>query len=1494
MSRPPEEGSGVASHVSGDRAPRQPLRDPHVDDVDATSTVLKSIVFTDHTAKRYVFPLEICKFWDEFKYLIEQVYSRIEDGKYSSDVSGEKFDIITNVGTIIMPTVWGNVVRPGLEVWIEFWESSDLSRNRREGRGRVLFSGIRPRSRVLERERDFPEPESIRRRQGSEGEDQDYILEVDEGDEDDSTTDSESEEESEAPPPPPPPPPPRTVIPPLDRDRNKLSFFGDATWPHQHPHLNQGPVTTNDDPLKIRSLQDMKRETLKILQARSVTEENRMSIQIHTLSGPEKSLTSSSVDVRWYHLQGDELDFAQFKNVCLTVDGLSQRLQRLVAKTLEKVEKENVKAFLDGLFIEPGTVLRGDESEQKDSQSVIFSCVPYFDIQVQPKLASAKKDRLFPPRSLMQSYYPYEPLRERDLEQAFNKFGNGSSNSIMYVPVLWVMNIGAHAVVTCGYKPLSSEFVKSITIVREDIKASSLTLNEQPDSTRAKDMASIKLTDWTGRVLIYSLDECKTYFEMEQRLRELRFTSWSSNSASLQLLWHTEGSTKIVTTGNWLDIINRSKNTLIFIELSISDIDEGKEVDTETETTNPENALATMELKTVSTSLIPPFFSWPYLIVQRDEIYEKDPTSATEPKLKEILKSISPVEWLEKVERAVMSETLPDWDATHIVEQSFTSTDYYQSLPEDTWDNLQQSLVTQAQIHKNQGKESSARTRHVFIMNDQCSRLTSSTVTLTSIVSETLKWFVDDLNTSTVLRKVWGAMNNIAKVISQTQHRSTAEPDDLREYTDPEWRSPDTGTRRWTIRSPQDSIQQGKYAPPPEDSALNESINGCKKCRHRRVYDNPSDALKHLEIHLSQMDSSGKTRRANLKDWIRNADQRAIEEVNAGFLAVLDQATKKSRFLLAEARGLAQGVTDSEGKMSKLYSFSPELLKSLQRFVQFFLSMERSIHYTEASYQENVERTRAESTSLPARITRDASNSYKEPYSTEGLEVLHKFCDSVKASLQAARKDLCRMAHTKGPNDYRKRLSLGPEYLCAWFMRRLLVKPVDNSMTTADLYHEYLSTLQFQVNHRPSKRLLRSINLLQEELLALMTVNSWQSKLIEDYTAVLNPTGYSQEIPSRNAMFPHEQLLLSSCLSSLADAKEDYTEMIERCGPLSESTKQSAEINEEDHGKAILIFTIVTVIFVPLSFITSYLGMNTSDIRDMTNKQSLFWEIAIPLTTVTLGSIMLIAYNGDEIKDHIASYGRLLTGKQDTRTTARGISVAQRKQASKVTSQSSSTLDYKSLADEAEFAPPYSYNDIFRTGRNPFADLQVGSTPPNPLRMNQTYEGSLFGPQPVPVASKIAPEIQVRRTRRTGRYAAGPPPPPPQPQPLFGSGMPNYPSYQPPLPAAGPSLLNSGVPTYPKIHKQYLDRETLAYYNIPWEYDATDPDYYVLLQEMGPHETDILFEHTGRIRDMKKRKLYVEESGERVGGNEYAWVRRRHGRERRTRGRDRTAADMFF
>ncbi len=51
---------------------------------------------------------------------------------------------------------------------------------------------------------------------------------------------------------------------------------------------------------------------------------------------------------------------------------------------------------------------------------------------------------------------------------------------------------------------------------------------------------------------------------------------------------------------------------------------------------------------------------------------------------------------------------------------------------------------------------------------------------------------------------------------------------------------------------------------------------------------------------------------------------------------------------------------------------------------------------------------------------------------------------------------------------------------------------------------------------------------------------------------------------------------------------------------------------------AIYAFTIVTIIFLPLSAVSGIFGMNTNDVRNMDLDQWAYWATAVPVTIATI------------------------------------------------------------------------------------------------------------------------------------------------------------------------------------------------------------------------------------------------------------------------------------
>ncbi|PCD22539.1 hypothetical protein FGRA07_03909 [Fusarium graminearum] len=60
------------------------------------------------------------------------------------------------------------------------------------------------------------------------------------------------------------------------------------------------------------------------------------------------------------------------------------------------------------------------------------------------------------------------------------------------------------------------------------------------------------------------------------------------------------------------------------------------------------------------------------------------------------------------------------------------------------------------------------------------------------------------------------------------------------------------------------------------------------------------------------------------------------------------------------------------------------------------------------------------------------------------------------------------------------------------------------------------------------------------------------------------------------------------------------------------------EFTRDRQERAIYAFTLVTIIFLPISAVSSIFGMNTTDVRDMPYSQWLYWAVAIPVTIVVI------------------------------------------------------------------------------------------------------------------------------------------------------------------------------------------------------------------------------------------------------------------------------------
>jgi hypothetical protein len=212
----------------------------------------------------------------------------------------------------------------------------------------------------------------------------------------------------------------------------------------------------------------------------------------------------------------------------------------------------------------------------------------------------------------------------------------------------------------------------------------------------------------------------------------------------------------------------------------------------------------------------------------------------------------------------------------------------------------------------------------------------------------------------------------------------------------------------------------------------------------------------------------------------------------------------------------------------------------------------------------------------------------------------------------------------------------------------------DITLCLSDRYASYLGHLQYRLHRSPSTKLVMDLLQVQEELNIIIQIMEQQIELVKNLQNTLTrgrDGGQSHDSSRQFHQYPagtipttdiatYRQLsfttLSDPCAQLLENLQREYVDLCdlrENSNALINRTIQLVNIRLEDHGKAILVFTIVTIVFLPLSFISSFFGMNFSDIRDMERTQGLFWIVAGSLTVGTVAFAMFLAFYGGSMVD---------------------------------------------------------------------------------------------------------------------------------------------------------------------------------------------------------------------------------------------------------------------
>ncbi|KAH7370897.1 hypothetical protein BKA65DRAFT_562836 [Rhexocercosporidium sp. MPI-PUGE-AT-0058] len=197
----------------------------------------------------------------------------------------------------------------------------------------------------------------------------------------------------------------------------------------------------------------------------------------------------------------------------------------------------------------------------------------------------------------------------------------------------------------------------------------------------------------------------------------------------------------------------------------------------------------------------------------------------------------------------------------------------------------------------------------------------------------------------------------------------------------------------------------------------------------------------------------------------------------------------------------------------------------------------------------------------------------------------------------------------------------------------------------SDAYLEYLKTLQSDIESNPLDRshqdrivcFKQEIEVISETLEAQQYIlkqaqrgfgaSRLGAREDAEYADARRPSPRTggHILPSESTGV--QSIIIQDNIALVENRIRGFSEMREIALELGDWNIQKIDSNKDRQEAAIYAFTIVTIIFLPLGTVAGIMGMNTSDVRDMSFGQWVYWATALPLTILVIA--VCLAWAGE-------------------------------------------------------------------------------------------------------------------------------------------------------------------------------------------------------------------------------------------------------------------------
>lgn len=410
----------------------------------------------------------------------------------------------------------------------------------------------------------------------------------------------------------------------------------------------------------------------------------------------------------------------------------------------------------------------------------------------------------------------------------------------------------------------------------------------------------------------------------------------------------------------------------------------------------------------------------------------------------------------------------------------------------------------------------------------------------------------------------------------------------------------------------------------------------CEDCKAAKPYSSAESALEH--IHAKHMEcphsESGRPYDDPCYAWLHRIwhDSYPMRSSQDGLLGIVEDFIEELSDISMYVRELLN-MTARDSSTADTPPLTINTIHIFQQIVKIFVFRSKQLSLI------NRRRTiSAEDSSGNIRLIQRIDRKIEELSSLE-IDANDRIIDLS----ESAKKDIFMSgigSASETPQAETVRVQFLALALMSCYQRPLLQSSYAGSSYAKDtllqLYRDYTSRLHFQANNRPRKRVFLDIHGLDEELQALDKLLGSQEICLYNTLTLIDPLTSRYTTKTRLREFRVELPYGNNMLRGIINRRREIENLATRLRILKDQVKQTIEILEEDHGKAIRVFTVVTLFFLPLSFVSSFLGMNTVDVRDTEYSQRIFWLTGVPVTVAVLSVAFAYGYKGEEIIDWIS------------------------------------------------------------------------------------------------------------------------------------------------------------------------------------------------------------------------------------------------------------------